>query len=207
MFCPSRRFFTFYVFPSRRFLLFDVLSQLTFLIFELLSQFAISIRCFVPFGVFSFDVLSVDVLYRRRFLLRRFVGESPPSFKDYFIILCANLSFFLGWPTKVETNCASATKYNVLFANEKWATPSREKGVLQEGVLFRRTVLLFLLSAPSHMPAAALMGLAIDTSCTQLLSGSSWHVIVPGEIQGHSVRRVQCSQSRVYCTTLPCWLQ
>jgi hypothetical protein len=93
MFCPCQRFLhksyfqstlfllfntlsqstliTFYVFSSLRFLLFDILSMSTFVILDVLSQSAFfSNRHFVPFVVFSFDVLSIDVFYRWRFLLR-----------------------------------------------------------------------------------------------------------------------------------------
>ncbi len=85
-FCPCRGFFTFNVISNRRLLLIKILSQSTFLTFYtfssrhfllfdgsfpvevyLSSMFCpgrhFSIRRFVPFGVVSFDVLSVDGFY------------------------------------------------------------------------------------------------------------------------------------------------
>jgi hypothetical protein len=68
--CPVRR-----LLPS--FLCLFVVFTIRF--FVLMTFFTIQrlfCRPFVPFEVLSVDVLSVDVFYRRRFLLRHFVGES-----------------------------------------------------------------------------------------------------------------------------------
>ncbi len=66
----------FYVFSSQPWL-FDVMSQSTFFILDPFVPVGVfPIRRFVPFRVFSFDVLSVNIFYRRRYLLWRFVSES-----------------------------------------------------------------------------------------------------------------------------------
>ncbi len=93
-FCPCRRFLQWTLFPidvfyfptffyigsffQSTFLFFNVLPVSMFFTFDLFFPVGVfSTRPLVPFGVFSFDVLSTNILYRWRFLLRRFVGESP----------------------------------------------------------------------------------------------------------------------------------
>jgi hypothetical protein len=69
-FCPIWRFFQSKFHTIRPFVPVDVYSIQCFVPFGIFS-----IQRFVPFGVLSFDVLSFDVFYCRRFLLRYFVGE------------------------------------------------------------------------------------------------------------------------------------
>ncbi len=77
-------FFKFYVFSYRR-LLFDILSQwMFFYLLWFVPVGIFSIRRFVPFGGFSFDICLLTFFNLRGFLLRRFVCESSILTKQYF---------------------------------------------------------------------------------------------------------------------------
>jgi hypothetical protein len=109
----SQRFFNFWrfvpvdifyilQFSSQHFLLFEVLSQSTFFLSSTFCPSGVlSIRRFIPFGVFSFDVLSVDLFYRRRFFTStffrwikkycNFINKFPNlSINNFFQNVCNN---------------------------------------------------------------------------------------------------------------------